>query len=80
VVEIGAQEGREVWSSLAHDEVVYVEELGYTVEWGFAVTVRGLCVRAKGGFRGRGPGGDVPFFVFAEHCYGVVEGGRGCGV
>lgn len=83
VVQVGAQERREVGPRLRDDEVVDVEELGDAVERALAVVggLRVLRVRpgAEGGFLRRRPGDDAAVFVFAEEDDGV-GGGRGRGV
>lgn len=77
VLQVGAQEGRDVGPRLRHDEVVHVEELGDAREWRVAVRVAGLAPGAERDALRRGPGHDGVVFVFALQRYGRVERRRG---
>ena len=73
-MEVAAEEGRDVGTGLGNDEVVYVEEFGYTGERGVAVgSVAKRGGRAEVGRVCGGPGDDVALFVFTSHGYGGVE-------
>ncbi len=74
VLEVVAEEGRDVGAGLADDEVVDVEELGDAGERGVAVVggVGGGLPAVEGDVRGDEPGDDGARFVFAEEAVRVV--------
>lgn len=77
MLEFCAEEGSNVWSCLRDDEVVDVEELGDTGEWGFSVSVAGVFPWTEGDVLSRGPGDDGAGLVFAfEEDWGVRCCGR----
>jgi len=65
-MEVGAEEGGEVGSSLGDNKVIDVEELCDAVERGFAARVAGMRPGLEGCFFGGDPGDDVSGFVFAH--------------
>lgn len=73
-MEVAAEEGCDVGTGLRNDEVIYVEEFGYSGEGGVAV---GSVAKRGGGTEvGRvcgGPRDDVALFVFTFHGYRGVE-------
>jgi len=74
MLQVGAQEGRDVGPGLGHDEVVYVEELGNAGKRRVTVRVAGLAPGSERDTLRRGPGDDGARFVFASERCRRVEG------
>ena len=78
VLVVAEEEGGDVGTCLADDEVVYVEEFGDSTQWGVSLVGRvGCCFPGLkcNGVRGGGgePGDYAARFVFAEETVRAVE-------
>jgi hypothetical protein len=80
-MHVGLDERDQVRPSLAHDEMVDIEQLGDTSKRRVAVRIRRVCPVAEVNSICRCPGYNLPMGVFTEHCcFASAIEGRGGGI